>query len=207
MSTMNLTLIGIENFLNYQDDSLFSNITLPTGIDKDILVENILVQSAEFEVLYSNADFLKEVINHFFEKYNKTFTKWITALNIEYNPLENYDRQESWSDYHNGSSNASGSSNSSNNSSGSGENKVSAFDSISYQPESSTSSSMNQSTQTNDSSNSTNSATDNHSGRIHGNIGITTSQQMLQAELEVAMWNIYNHITDLFIQEFCLAVY
>ena len=44
-------------------------------------------------------------------------------------------------------------------------------------------------------------------GRIHGNIGVTTSQQMLEAELKVAEWNLYEHITDLFLEEFVIPIY
>ena len=42
---------------------------------------------------------------------------------------------------------------------------------------------------------------------MFGNIGVTTSQQMLSSELELGYWNIYNKITDLFIREFLLLVY
>ena len=40
-----------------------------------------------------------------------------------------------------------------------------------------------------------------------GNIGVTTSQMMLQSELDIARWNLYEHIADLFCQEFCIMVY
>ena len=46
-----------------------------------------------------------------------------------------------------------------------------------------------------------------HDGRIHGNIGVTTSQQMLEAELQIAEWNLYEHITDLFLSEFVIPIY
>lgn len=46
-----------------------------------------------------------------------------------------------------------------------------------------------------------------HSMRAFGNIGVTTSQQMLQAELDIDAWNVYEHITDLFIDEFCVLLY
>lgn len=43
---------------------------------------------------------------------------------------------------------------------------------------------------------------------IHGNIGVTTSQQMLESELEVApKLNIYDYIVRDFKQRFCLLVY
>ena len=47
----------------------------------------------------------------------------------------------------------------------------------------------------------------NHRLRAYGNIGVTTSQQMLQSELEISEWNIYEHIADLFIDEFCVLLY
>ena len=44
--------------------------------------------------------------------------------------------------------------------------------------------------------------------RIHGNIGVTTSQQMLEQELEVApKLNIMNIIIESFKNRFCLLVY
>lgn len=46
-----------------------------------------------------------------------------------------------------------------------------------------------------------------HNGRIHGNVGVTTSQQMLEAELSLAEWNLYEHITDLFLSEFVIPIY
>lgn len=46
-----------------------------------------------------------------------------------------------------------------------------------------------------------------HKGHLYGNIGITSSQQLLQAELDVARFNLYDQIADLFISEFCLMVY
>lgn len=42
---------------------------------------------------------------------------------------------------------------------------------------------------------------------IHGNIGVTTSQQMLKSELDIQLWNEFNHIADLFINDLCTRVY
>ena len=46
-----------------------------------------------------------------------------------------------------------------------------------------------------------------HDGRIHGNIGVTSSQQLLESELQIAEWNLYEHITDLFLSEFVIPIY
>lgn len=46
-----------------------------------------------------------------------------------------------------------------------------------------------------------------HEGRVHGNVGVTTSQTMLESELQIAEWNLYEHITDLFLSEFVIPIY
>mgnify|MGYP002512423417 CR=1 FL=1 len=48
---------------------------------------------------------------------------------------------------------------------------------------------------------------DEYNYHEYGNVGVTTSQQMLQAELDVRRFNIYEQIADLFVEHFCLLVY
>ena len=45
------------------------------------------------------------------------------------------------------------------------------------------------------------------SSRIHGNIGVTTTQQMLQSEREVAQFCMVDYIVNDFISRFCVMVY
>lgn len=203
-----LTLIGMYNF----DDTLFEYLTLPDGIDKETLVNNILLQSGEFEVLYPNLDFLKMSIGAWSKKWQPTFERWQKALAIEYNPLENYDRQEEWKDSHNMSGSDSGTS------SGKTEgktgslttNRVSAYDSGDALT-TKDAVAVNGTDETNNSGNFSNNRSQidggTHNGRIHGNIGVTTSQQMLESELSLGYWNIYEKITDIFLTEFVLPIY
>lgn len=46
-----------------------------------------------------------------------------------------------------------------------------------------------------------------HSIRTFGNIGVTTTQQMLQSERDIVQFNIYDFIADSFKNEFCLLIY
>ena len=122
------------------------------------------------------------------------------ALALEYNPLENYDRNEDWTDTRNGhnSGTTSGRTNSTTT------NKVSAYDAgddlttrgadVLVGADSSSSSGESHEGA-------------HHLGRVHGNIGVTTSQQMLQSELDLGYWNIYEKITDLFLTNFVIPVY
>ena len=192
---MSLSKITMQSFNTWLDGKLFDAMILPDGIDKDVLIKNILLEGAEFEVMYSNPDFMAEAIGLWSQKYYRTFEKWITTLNIEYNPLENYDRMEEWHD--NGESTGTINTKQSD----TVNTNTSAYDSLSYVPDAQSVSNGS----SNSTSNGTN--TNDRTGRAHGNIGVTTSQQMLQSELDIAKWNIYKHITDLFLQEFTIMVY
>lgn len=207
MSTMKLTLVGMENFFQQKQKSLFDDLELPEGLSKETLVNNILLEAGEFETVYADPYFMKEAVALWSDREQATFERWAKALSIEYAPLENYDRMEDWSDTLNQktSSDSKGTLDSSN--SGTNQLDVSAYDSSGYQPKDKNTSSETIDTDTTDKTNGTLDNTGHHNGRIHGNIGVTTSQAMLEAELQLGYWNIYSRITDLFIKEFCIMVY
>lgn len=216
MSTAKLTLISFNKFFDMNEDDLFKNLSLPEGIDKDILTNNILLKSADFEVMYSDPYFVQEAIGMWSGKWQRTFEKWVSALAIEYSPLENYDRKEDWSDTLNKGVKTSarrdnGNERSFNQYKNETETEVSAFDSSTYQPSEKTTETPSGVIIDKFGEGSSGSETENsktvRDGRIHGNIGVTTSQQMLEAELKIAEWNLYEHITDLFLEEFVIPIY
>lgn len=209
----------MNNYMESMDDDLFKYLTLPADINKQTLVNNILLRGGEFESLYGDPYFLQNMIGVWSEKWQRTFIKWTEALNIKYDPLYNYDRHEIYKDIRSEdenvdrTENVDASDHSDSTGSGNTENKVSAYDSSSYSPHDQISSS---SSGTNDSTAFTNVTGNNkrkldgvidHDAHLYGNIGVTTSQQMLKDELELQLWNIYEHITDLFLNEFSIYVY
>lgn len=246
MAHAKITLIGMYNFLNSANDDLFKNLTVPTGIDKNTLINTILLNGGEYEVLYADAIFFQSAIGVWSDKWQRTMERWINALSIEYNPLENYDRMEDWFDNSSKQSKDSGMNNAVNirsdatnkneiaiasdisESEGDGTttNTRSAYDSGTYQPHDEVTTDTTGSNTSNGVTNAVGDIkTDNteilngsnttegneihmglHSGRLHGNIGVTTSQQMLQAELDVAKFNIYNEISNLFVSELLIYV-
>jgi hypothetical protein len=195
-------MIGLYNFMQYYEKDLFEKLELPSDVDKEVAIQNILLQCGDKEVLYPESDFMIEAIGMWSKKWQRTFTKWVTVLGIEYNPLENYDRQEAWSDSTSTSESSSASASDSASSSQLGD--VSAFNVSDYSPESKATSANNASSTSNASGNKYENS--GHRGRIHGNIGVTTSQQMLLAELDVDRFNIYEEIALIFMREFVLAL-
>lgn len=228
MTSAVITLIGIERSLSYENRSVFDDIVLPSGIDKDTLVNTIKLQAGSFEMLYSDPIFLTASINIWSKGWLETWKKWVQALAAEYDPIENYNRYEDLKEEHSGSDTRKESSNRSGNNSstaqGSDSNsststdQVSAFNSSSFQDKdkntTSGSASSNNTASGNYSDNGSNEeqGTDQHltkhTNHIHGNIGVTTNQQMLESEMKLREnYNIYRLISDLFIKEFCIMTY
>ena len=227
MSEYKTTLIGLESSYNNLNKSLFDNMRLPAGIDKQVLIDSILMRSGEFEVLYCDPELMSSLINIWSRKYYDTFDRWIKALNIKYDPLNNYDRYEEIDDNtkskennknridNKGSSNVKSDVKTDDDTttdfSESAYNVTTPVDKNKTETEEDIHTVTGTEGKTSDVSDSNGSKDQNtdYKRRAHlfGNIGVTTSQQMLNSELELGYWNIYNKITDLFIREFLLLVY
>lgn len=96
MASATMTMIGLYNY----DSTLFNGLTFPSGIDKDLAINQILMSCGEFEILYPNLEFMKFQIENWGKKNYFTFNKWVKALAEEFNPLYNYDRHEEYEDVH-----------------------------------------------------------------------------------------------------------
>lgn len=231
-----LTVMGLYNY----DNTIFDNLMLPDGVDKPTLVDNIILETAELECIYPTPVFLKTAIGLWSNVQFLTWDRVYTAMNLEYNPIENYDRQEtetttgtrahsgrdtttrSGTVSETGSTTASTQGTASE--SGTTTNKIAGFDSTTLVDHDSSTGSNTRQASDSSTGSSTRSGTDSstqelthgeqiadsgsRTSRIHGNIGVTTSQQMLQSELDLAPnLNIYQYITADFRKRFCVEVY
>lgn len=188
MAIAKMTLIGMTEFLKNEGDDLWAHFALPPEIDKDKLVDWILMHSGEYPVLWANPFFVKNMIGVWSNKNLDMFTKWAYSMSQEYNPIWNYDRYEETTD------------NESNEATGKGKDthSVTGYDSTGLQ--------------TNDQQDSDSTATGKrdytHKGHLWGNIGVTESSAM-QRNFNVLQeeWNLYDKICELFTEEFCLLIY
>lgn len=204
MSSAKMTLNGIYQY----DNSIFDLLTLPEGIDKDTLINNIFSRSGEFEVMYPDANYLKPAIGAWSAKWQSTFIRWMNALSIEYDPLENYNRYEHWTDNKDSQVYGAAIGSTSGKTDSTTTNKVSADDAgDAFTAKDQTEIHGTDSGSTLSNTSNTVDDDNEHDGRIHGNIGVTTSQQMLISELDLGYWNLYEKITDLFLTEFVIPVY
>lgn len=199
MSLARLTTIGVEKYLNAKNLSLFDNFSLPIGVDKENVVNAIMLECDELEILYSDADFFRHAITSWSVLHFENWTKMWNVLNTDYNPLENYDRMEDWTDTRNEEMTGT----ISDNNNAENTSQISAYNVSEF-----TDSNKIISTNAGNSNSSTKSnETVTRKGRAHGNIGVTTSQQMLMAEIEVSKINFYNFVAEEFKKQFCVMVY
>lgn len=203
MSKATLSLLGLYQY----DNTIFNELVLPEGMDKQLYINNLLMETAEMEVLFSNPATMRSVIGIWSSAHLDSWAKMWNTTKLEYNPIENYDRQEDWTDNNKTNSKVESKD------VGTGKNhstdisKAAGFDSgnlvTSGQNDND---SNNESTQIGNSEGNSNEEL-KHTGRVHGNIGVTTSQQMIEEERRVADWNMYEYLIDKFKQQFLLLVY
>ena len=221
------------------DNTLFDGLQLPAGVDKDMLVDNILLDAASLEVLYPDPVFLNRAITVWSRKRLPVWTELQKTLEYEYNPIDNYDRTETVTEgierSGSGTSSRSGTNTGSGNSTTDTENSSSssgtntgtasntAYNSDAFADTaknvtsgSSTGSDEGSSTTTSSSSETLSETGETESSssedrtmttHTRGNIGVTTTQQMIMAQREVVSFNLLDVIEDEFIAKFCLAVY
>lgn len=218
MSLAKITLIGCYNYDKTVLDGLFFE-----NVDNETLKNILLMQCGEFELLYPDFNFMKNSIKVFSEKWKWCVAKWVRAINIEYNPIENYDRFESYggeenvvnSAIMNNAQKATSNFNRGGSDVNNSEAKTSSYNSNVYQPDN-----TNRTTNTYGLNESNNNESFNNNktetiekrtpkleNHIHGNIGVTTNQQMLKSEFDIALWNLYENICELFKSEFCIMTY
>lgn len=203
MSRATLSLLGLYQY----DNTIFNELVLPDGMDKQLYINNLLMETAEMEVLFSNPATMRSVVGIWSSAHLDSWNKMWNTTMLEYNPIENYDRQEDWTDNNQTNSKVQSKD------VGTGKNhstdisKAAGFDSgnlvTSGQNDND---SNNESTQIGNSEGNTNEEL-KHTGRVHGNIGVTTSQQMIEEERRVADWNMYDYLIDKFKQQFLLLIY
>lgn len=96
MPKATLSILGLYNY----DNTIFDHFNLPDDLqtEKDTIVDNILIECAEFEVLYADSDFMKFAIDKWSKKSVPIWEHLYNTTQYEYDPIYNYDRTEKWTE-------------------------------------------------------------------------------------------------------------
>lgn len=163
--------------------ALFDNMETPPTMDKQLLIDTIVLRAAPLSCIYSDPVFFQSAIGVWSRRRSPMWARMYDTTNLEYNPIENYDRQEEWEDSAEGGGTTTAT------------DAKTAFDSDAFKDAA-------RSTSEGDSRSSS-----RHKGHTHGNIGVTTSQQMIEAERAILDYDAYNAIAVEFVAEFCIGIY
>lgn len=218
------------------DPTLFSGMVLPSDLNVNVFVDNLLMQYAELEVLYPDADFMKGAIAIWSSMRLPTWNRMQTVLYEDYDPFINIKRDEVRTITEERDLLNSGTQNSTNRltgtdtvetadsrqTSGTTTGKVSAWNETSYSDRDQqvtsgsengsadqTSTLSHQTTGTaTDQTASTGTITTTEHFHVEGDSAITDAQDVLKKEMDVRIrYDLYQIILDEFKRRFCLLVY
>ena len=99
-----LSVMGLYNW----DPTLFDLMMIPSVLDKPLLINNLIVETAELEVLYPNPVLLKSLIGAWSAKQLSVWQHLYETTGYVYDPIENYNRREEGSQSGTGSTVHSG---------------------------------------------------------------------------------------------------
>lgn len=168
---------------------------LPTEAEKQTAIDTICFECAELPLIYSEPGLFKHLIGMWsLQNFYTWKTLWNTTT-LDYNPIENFDRFEEYTDMRTSKASSSGSS------SGNSSTQVRGFDGGNVVDK-------DNMKETGTTSNTGNSE-DNfkHTAHMHGTIGVTTSQAMIIQEREIAAFSFYKYLAADFKRQFCCMVY
>ena len=217
------------------DENLFSNMVLPDGVDRDLVIETILEKYGMQALVRPDPSYMKKHIGVWSRRKLWTWTKLYNTLNLEYNPIDNTDKYEDYTDTRTTERTTSGETASTSGGTDSrtenektsgtrnetADHDVSAENASDYQPDSrDTTRGSNEDSRENTArgttslnSSGTNRETENYSDTFehtlhtHGNIGVTTTQQMIESERESVRYNLVEEIAADYQAAFCLDIY
>lgn len=226
LTNQQIATTGLLDLL-YFDDTIMDNFTVPDGIDRQLALDTIYQRCGLTPLYHPDPAWLKFYVGRWCSKNAKTWNELYKTTTQDYNPIYNYDRTEETTDTRSGTrklsedtssnTNQSGDSSVTDSSSDTSEHTMSSDNSDSYEPGYKDASSR-QDTQASESSNrvdvtgdravdETTGETYTHKLRAYGNIGVTTTQEMLESQRKLVRYNVYNEIADSFKEEFCLYLY
>lgn len=216
--------IPFSTLINY-DNSLLNGFYYPAAGKEDFL-SYMQLEYGEFTPIYQDPVYLKEHIRVLAAALKDTIDAWADALQVEYNPLENYDRIENGGDttqhgkvdtVTHGKGETITGGHKDTQPKHEVEHLISADNTNAYYSSDKTIQDQSeivrtyQSEKTQESGTTTDAesgkTTITHNWRIHGNIGVTTSQEMLKQELDVRRFVFMEEVGRLYAERLLILLY
>lgn len=185
----------------------FDEMDIDDRLDREVLVAEIMRQCGALTPIYNTTDSFEYFTKAFFKREKDTIKKMIDTTQLEYNPLENFERKEKLKHVANENTATDETNINQSNSTTTEEEKTSAYNEDLYQP-------INQTTGSNETSGKEirdydrkRDFTSNDDNSATGINGLTTRQDLILKERKVVDFNIYKWIVEKYECEYFLAVY
>lgn len=186
--------------------NFFDDAEIDSRLDKEEIKMAILERCGTLFPLYTHSDMFKSFSDSFFKQRKDIITKLIDSTKFEYNPIDNYDRTEEVHRKYGEKTSNENETEADSTRNNTQQSEVSAFDSDVYQPKEKVTGTLADKDKTTGKGSGTSDITEDIITRTRGNIGVTTTQQMIEAERKVVLFNVYNWIAIEFEQHFFICV-
>ena len=184
--------------------AIFSNVHFfePLGISSSEVYTTFTFKYFNFIYISSDVTEVASIISNLAEIYNNEYTTKVSMLLMDYNPIENYNSTETESTTSENTTTSGNenttttTTNSTSENSGVSTNKVSPYDSENFNNDNNTTTTntttgnATDTTTINDSGNMSSNGTSSRTLTRKGNIGVTTTQQMIESEYELRAKNL-----------------
>ena len=190
-----LSIVGLYNY----DNTLFDDMYIPNGVDKELLVNNILIECAELEILLPDAGIMKKAINFWSQAQAAVWDKLYETTILEYNPLWNKDAHYTETESHDVTATRDLKSTDD----GTDTDKRSAYNATAFQNQQQTTIDHDYT----DTGTVRDAGSSSRERYEYGNIGVTSSMQLINEQRDVVKFSIYDYIVRSFKERFCLLVY
>ncbi len=193
---------------------LFEELQLPAGVCKATFVATVLDEYGELTVAKLIPRF-KTSVTLWGQRNAYALSRLLGTTTAEYNPIENFDRKEDVTDTRDNSVVTKGTSGNTTKSNGAGNtnsrSKESAYERGTLVDTSEVTNTSNQ-TDTVEAvgkvtSDTSGLETYTHTSHMHGNIGVTSNQQMLEAERKLVNYDFYLAAANMFANDMLICVY
>lgn len=206
-----MSILGLTNY----DHSVWDEFVVPEGVNRQDIIDSICLDMADREILYPSVPTMKMAIGLWSRHELPIWEKLYATTQLEYNPIWNVDEHteetRSISDQNESENQSTGSNSSTGTSSTTTTHKSNSFDSgtmVDNSEDLSNGTSGTQSTDTEkNNASSTHSREDKFVRDRGGNIGTTSTQQLIEEERESVKFDIDDYIIQSFAKRFCLLVY
>lgn len=190
------------------DPDIFEDMVLPEELDAGVLQVMILDQYGDLDTIAHTTTALRRFLAAWSSARVAGWSRQLRALNAEYNPIHNYDRTDTETETVTAEGESSFTGSTEQSGTDTTRESVAGYNSTGFENANSVTRTPALRNDNQSETSSNDSSERSRELRSQGNIGVTTSQQMITAELEMRdRWTVYGVVLEAFRRDICVGVW